>query len=126
MPLFDAKNLAKDSPENKSTMLEQLKVAQDALIRDPIFKTLYSNEPPSTRDLVIRKNTVTSITNNKYFKSGQFAEDDCLRFFAKSHYQVQQGLFDAVFLVGLLEEDRYIGKMDEQSAFVSAYHQAIK
>ena len=67
-----------------------------------------------------------SITKSKYFKSGQFAEDDSLSFFAKSHYQVQQGLFDAVFLVGLLEEDRYIGKMAEQSAFVSAYHQAIK
>ena len=100
-------------------MLEQLKVAQDAFARDPIFKTSYSNE-------IVVKNTVMSITKSKYFKSGQFAEDDCLRFFTKSHFQVQQGLFDAVFLVGLLEEDKYIGKMAEQSAFVSAYHQAIK
>lgn len=67
------------------------------------------------------------MVKSKFFSSGPFAEkDSLLRFYVVNYYKTQQYLFDSIYLIGILEEDKFKDKMVEQATLITDYHKTIK
>ena len=58
------------------------------------------------------------------FRVEPFTSDLALSFYAESVFKVQQSLFDAVYLIGVLQEDKYRSRLPEQEALINDYFRA--